>query len=188
MSVPDFLNTAHRAAADTMIRAADLGLARPSAYVTERLLQRATIQSETQRMTAIAELLNRTLQDFTCYVYDPLPSGKPSGFDPFTGIVAIPAPFTTTSYKRWGLRRSEQAIMMGFMRNWQARPKLPAIYLYAPTIRRWLVNTSDYPTIAEAGPIVAKGLFFADIIAQIERKIHTEDLQRTGKRTAKSTR
>lgn len=173
-----YLNGAQRAASETMLRAADLGMARPAAYVAARLENRTAIASEAQRLGAIAELLNRTLQDYTLLTFDPLPSGRPSGFDHVSGIVRIPAPWTTASHRKWGIRRGEQAIMLRYMHLWAARPTIPPIYIYAPELRRWCVALGDYPTIDQAGPIVQRGIFTADAIAKIEHAIRADEARR----------
>lgn len=182
-NTPAFLlNGAQRAAADTILRAADLGLAKPAAFVASRIEERTIRTSEAQRIAAIAALLHRTLQDYTTLVYDPLPSGRPSGIDPVTGLLQLPAPWTTTSHRKWGLRRSEQAILLEYLRKWERRPKLPPLYLYADESRRWAANLGDYPTLAAVEPVFQANLFPVDLIADIERGVRAKEAARQRER------
>lgn len=172
------LNGAQRAATETILRAADMGMARPAAFVASRIEERTIKTSNAQRIAAIAALLHRTLQDYTVLVYDPLPSGRPSGIDPVTGLLQIPAPWTTTSHRKWGLRRSEQAILLAFLRKWERKPKLPPIFLYADESRRWCANLGDYPTGRAVEPVFRSNLFPVDTVADIERAERAKEAAR----------
>lgn len=176
--IPAFLNGAQRAAADTILRAADLGMAKPSAYVASRIEARTIRTSEAQRIAALAALLQRTLQDFTLLIYDPLPSGRPSGIDAVTGLLQIPAPWTTASHRKWGLRRSEQAVMLAFMRAWEKRPRLAPLFLYGEENRRWYANLGDYPDRAAVQPVIMQELFTVDLVADLERGCRAQETKR----------
>jgi hypothetical protein len=176
--LPAFLNASQRAAADTILRAADLGMARPSAYVAARLEERTIRTSEAQRLAALAALLQRTLQDFTLLVYDPLPSGRPSGIDWITGILQIPAPWTTSSHRKWGLRRSEQAVLLRYMHAWERRPRIAPIFLYAEEHRRWVAALGDYPNLAAVQTVLQGDLFPLDIVAETERACRAKEAAR----------
>lgn len=186
--IPAFLNGAQRAAADTILRAADLGMAKPSAYVASRIEARTIRTSEAQRIAALAALLQRTLQDFTLLIYDPLPSGRPSGIDAVTGLLQIPAPWTTASHRKWGLRRSEQAILVRFMHAWQNRPRVAPLFLYGEENRRWYANLGDYPDRATVQPVLQLDLFPLDTVADIERTIRAEGAARQRAGAAQATR
>jgi hypothetical protein len=181
-TIPSFLNGAQRAATETILRAADLGMARPAAFVASRIEERTIKTSEAQRIAAIAALLHRTLQDYTALVYDPLPSGRPSGIDPVTGLLQLPAPWTTQSHRKWGLRRSEQAILLEFLRKWERKPKLPPLYLYADDSRRWAANLGDYPTLAAVEPVFRATLFPVDTVADLERGVRAKEAARQRER------
>lgn len=176
--IPAFLNGAQRAAADTILRAADLGMAKPSAYVASRIEARTIRTSEAQRIAALAALLQRTLQDFTLLIYDPLPSGRPSGIDAVTGLLQIPAPWTTASHRKWGLRRSEQTVMLAFMRAWEKRPRLAPLFLYGEENRRWYANLGDYPDRAAVQPVIMQELFTVDLVADLERGCRAQETKR----------
>lgn len=176
--IPAFLNGAQRAAADTILRAADLGMAKPSAYVASRIEARTIRTSEAQRIAALAALLQRTLQDYTLMLYDPLPSGRPSGIDAVTGLLQIPAPWTTASHRKWGLRRSEQAVMLAFMRAWEKRPRLAPLFLYGEENRRWYANLGDYPDRAAVQPVIMQELFTVDLVADLERGCRAQETKR----------
>lgn len=172
------LNGAQRAATETILRAADLGMARPAQFVASRIEERTIRTSEAQRIAALCALLHRTLQDYTALAYDPLPSGRPSGIDPVTWLLQLPAPWTTTSHRKWGLRRSEQTILLEFLRKWERRPKLAPLYLYVAESRRWAANLGDYPTLADTQPLFQGELFKPDLIADIERGCRAREASR----------
>lgn len=176
--IPAFLNGAQRAAADTLLRAADLGMAKPTAYVASRIEARTIRTSEAQRIAALAALLQRTLQDFTLLIYDPLPSGRPSGIDAVTGLLQIPAPWTTASHRKWGLRRSEQTVMLAFMRAWEKRPRVAPLFLYGEENRRWYANLGDYPDRAAVQTVIMQELFTVDLVADLERGCRAQETKR----------
>lgn len=163
--------------AETLLRATAVTLQRPGEYVARRLEARAQEMSEAQRWAAVAELLNGALQQYTLLVYETL-DGVPVGHDPHTGMTYIPAPWTTSSYRRWCLRRSEQAIMAELMHLWQRKPRRPPVFVYAPELRRWCANIIDYPTIQEAGPVVERGAFSPAMVARTAHRLRADDLRR----------
>lgn len=163
----------------TLDRIGDVAVAKPAAFVARRVEEQTDALSVVQRLTATAHLLNAVLSRFTALAYEPLRDGTPAAIDTVTGIVGIPAPWATNSYARWGLKRGEQATMRRYLRQWQFdRTAAPALYFYNRQVNRWCANLEDYPDLRAALRVLERGLFTAEIVAQMERTERAADARR----------
>ena len=172
-----FANGAQAAAAATIERIADVGLARPALYIERRLDERAAQMSEAGRAAAVAALLNRALLRYGEICWEPV-GGQPAGLDWVTGRCLRPAPWTTTSYRAWGLRRIEQAVLLKYMRAWSARPAVAPVWVFDGVTMRWFGNLRTYPDLRSVVTVLQRVLVTADVVIEIERLIRTSDAAR----------
>ena len=173
----NFVNGAQAAAVATLDRIADVGLARPALYIERRLDERAAEMSEVARAAAVAALLNRALLRYGEICWEPI-DGKPAGLDWATGRCLRPAPWTTTSYRTWGLRRGEQMVLLRYMRLWSAQPAIPPVWTYARASKRWYGNLGDYPTLRAVVTTLQRGIVEAGAVIDLERQLRAKDAAR----------
>lgn len=163
----------------TLDRIGAVALARPAAYLAERLEQQTAALSEKARLQATAELLNAAMLRYVALVFEPLADGTPAGVDPITGFVRIKAPWATNSYRFWGLRRQEQGVLLAYLKYWQRSTEgAPPIFLYAASSNRWAVNLRRYPDLRAVLPVVQAGILTAELVAEIERSERAREAQR----------
>jgi hypothetical protein len=179
-----FVNGAQAAAVATIERIAEVGLARPALYIERRLDERAAEMSEAGRAAAVAALLNRALLRYGEICWEPV-GNKPAGLDWVTGRCLLPAPWTTTSYRIWGLRRIEQAVLLRYMRLWSARPAIPPVWVYDAATKRWFGNLQGYTDLRSVVTILQRGIVSVEAVIDLERKIRAKDLARKA-RTGRS--
>lgn len=172
-----FVNGAQAAAVATIERIADVGLARPALYIERRLDERAAEMSEAGRAAAVAALLNRALLRYGEICWEPV-GDKPAGLDWVTGRCLRPAPWTTTSYRAWGLRRIEQAVLLRYMRLWAARPAIAPVWIYDAGTMRWFGNLRGYPDLRSVVTVLQRGIVTPEAVIDLERKIRAKDAAR----------
>ena len=83
------------------------------------------------------------------YAYDRAAEDWPN-IDAKTGVILIPTPFSSRSYRKWGLRRTESAVLRLHLVELEAAARrgegeAPAV-LYDGLINKWLINLGDYPS------------------------------------------
>lgn len=167
----------------TLDRIGDVALARPAAFLAERLEQQTAALSEKARFEATAALLNAAMSRYVALVFEPLADGTPAGVDPVTGFVRIKAPWASNSYKSWGLRRGEQAVLLAYLKYWQRRADYAApIFLYSASSNRWSVNLNRYPDLRAALAVVQHGVLTAEGVAEIERSERAREARRRRKK------
>lgn len=172
-----FVNGAQAAAVATIERIADVGLARPALYIERRLDERAAEMSEVARAGAVAGLLNRALLRYGEICWEPS-EGRPAGLDWVTGRCLRPAPWTTTSYRAWGLRRAEQAVLLTYMRLWSAQPTVAPVWRYDVVTMRWLGNLAAYPDLQSVVTLLQRRAIDAGAVIELERHLRAKDLAR----------
>lgn len=172
-----FVNGAQAAAVATIERIAEVGLTRPALYIERRLDERAAELSEAGRAAAVATLLNRALLRYGELCWEPI-GNRPAGLDWVTGRCLLPAPWTTTSYRTWGLRRIEQAVLLRYMRLWSSRPAIPPVWYYDASTKRWYGNLSDYADLPSVVAVLQRGIVNSVAVIDLERKIRVNDLAR----------
>lgn len=115
-----------------------------------RSLEQAVQLGNAGLAAAEAECLNNALMKLVelCYQEE---HGKLINIDEYTGRInqALPVPWNSRNFKRYGLRRREQADVLRWVMLFYSR-KGGALFEYNPRARRWHVNLAAYPACEDA--------------------------------------
>lgn len=78
-------------------------------------------------------------------------TGDLANVDAVTGVFErFPVPWSGRNYQRWGLQRTEQAVLALHVRKLHESATVAPLWTYDELTRRWGVNVWDYPSAAAA--------------------------------------
>ena len=63
---------------------------------------------------------------------------------------------TGAKYKKWGLTRTESAVLRKHLMTWQKQPRISPVFVFDECSRRWFVNIYDYKTYEECCQILQR--------------------------------
>ncbi len=121
----------------------------------QRTAQAAERLTRLGKARAAAELANEAVVNLIKLAYQIDPdTDKPANIDPVTGVLLIPAPWSSHNYRAWGLRATEADALRAYMLrlNETARQGKtpPPVFVYDEVTRRWGLNLWDYPRVGQA--------------------------------------
>lgn len=126
--------------------------AHPSPFTPARAIAAAGTELTRRGLAALAvEHLQAALYRLVELAYELDHDNRLCNVDGRDGRLLIPAPWGSSGYKRYGLRRREAEVLRLFLFDAMAPTPGTAVPLFMYEGRSWFVNLVDYPTRAEAG-------------------------------------
>jgi len=131
-------------------RVADIRNARPSASTRQRVAEAAQGLSLAGEAQIHVEMANEALAALTVLLYETDADGRPANIDRRTWRLLIPAPWGREGWRKWGLRSWEAQVLRQVLRVRNEHRTHVNLFDYDDQSRRWHLNRSDYPTLADA--------------------------------------